>query len=136
MIEINREDLAWAAGLFEGEGSVYLGITGTYKYPSLKLCTTDKDVIERFHRVVFKLGAIYGPYKYEVVRTPIWSWETKKFEHIQCVLTLFWGWLGNRRRRKVYEVLSTMKKAYAKRCSYPTVCTTYGCTGKFLAKGF
>lgn len=58
-------DIAWAAGLFEGEGSAVC-----YNLPNRKdsirvsvvLPSTDKDVVEKFHKI-FNVGSVNGPYK-------------------------------------------------------------------------
>jgi len=57
-------DTAWAAGLFEGEGSVCwlnMSTTNQRRVPNLGLSTTDEDVIRRFHSIV-GVGFVYGPY--------------------------------------------------------------------------
>jgi hypothetical protein len=51
------EQLAWAAGLFEGEGTITMcGLTFT-----LQLKNTDESVVDRFIEIV-ELGHVYGPY--------------------------------------------------------------------------
>lgn len=43
-------EVAWAAGLFEGEGTITLN--GVAKSPRLKLSMVDADVVRRFHAIV------------------------------------------------------------------------------------
>lgn len=54
-----EQEIAWAAGLFEGEGCI-----STYQgdHTQLTLVSTDFDVIERFHRIV-GVGTVSGPYQ-------------------------------------------------------------------------
>lgn len=47
------DDQAWAAGLFDGEGSV--------SHDRLQLKMVDLPTVERFHEIV-ECGDIYGPY--------------------------------------------------------------------------
>lgn len=65
-------NMAWAAGLFEGEGSFTIhksrnptrkdGWTNIRIYPAASLSMTDKDVMERFAKIV-GMGNVTGPYK-------------------------------------------------------------------------
>lgn len=53
-----EQEIAWAAGLFEGEGCI-----STYQSDStqLTLVSTDYDVIDRFARIV-GVGTVSGPF--------------------------------------------------------------------------
>jgi len=108
----NREDIIWAAGLFEGEGCITFN---GCKYAKLALGTTDMDVISKFHSIV-KLGSINKsivkarpqatkqgkPYK------TCFYWSVTRFEHVQAILAAFWPWLGQRRRARAEEVLTVV----------------------------
>jgi hypothetical protein len=109
-----REEIIWAAGLFEGEGSfVFTSVPGK-KYgqrwtrSQVSLHTTDKDVLERFVRAV-GFGTINGPYTYVTkkvpIRKPSWYWSVGGHEKVQAIVGLFWPWLGVRRKAKAKEVL-------------------------------
>lgn len=52
-----EEEIAWASGLFEGEGCV----CETDTRFTLRLNNTDEEVIRRFDDYV-RLGRVYGPY--------------------------------------------------------------------------
>jgi hypothetical protein len=54
---IRGEEIAWAAGLFEGEGC----ITEVDKRFVAALKNTDEWVVRRFHDIVER-GRAYGPY--------------------------------------------------------------------------
>jgi hypothetical protein len=110
--EYNPQGIAWAAGLFEGEGclNVYRrarrgktsGMTGSVQ---INLGTTDLDVVERFAQIV-GVGAICRDIK--PVRPewkPMHKWSAYGFEKVQYVVAMFWPWLGERRRAKAREVL-------------------------------
>jgi hypothetical protein len=60
MLETMSEelDIAWAAGLFEGEGTI-VDSTGSVQ---LRVKMTDLDVLEKLFDV-FGVGGIYGPYE-------------------------------------------------------------------------
>jgi hypothetical protein len=63
--EMSREELAWVAGLLEGEGSFTLQKTkykGKVRYiqPRIQVYMTDEDIIHRL-RSITGVGYIYGP---------------------------------------------------------------------------
>jgi hypothetical protein len=92
-------DIAWAAGLFEGEGC--LTITGG-KAPTVQaiLATNDEDVINRFRRIV-GFGKIY---KYEQDRE--FRWVAGRHETVQALIAAFWPWLGSRRQTRAKTILA------------------------------
>lgn len=53
---MNREELAWAAGLFDGEG--HTGNAGLNRYPQMEIDQKDREVLDRFHAAVGGLGKI------------------------------------------------------------------------------
>src|SRR4051812_10898075 len=54
-------EIAWAAGLFEGEGCLRVNDTYGAKRPRAELVSTDEDVVRRFHAIV-GVGNVHGPY--------------------------------------------------------------------------
>lgn len=107
---MDREPVAWAAGLFEGEGS--FGLKSS-RYPVASLGMTDEDVVRRFHDVV-GVGQVYGPFNHgrqaeNPTYKPHWQWQIQSFEGVQFLAGMFWPWLGFRRKEKVTEVLTTYR---------------------------
>lgn len=105
-----RENLAWCAGIFEGEG--YIGIKSRTrkngalsKSPEMVVGMTDKDVVDRLGYLM-GLGRITGPFP-SVYRTkPIWKWQVSRLEDAQAVIAAFYPWLGHRRRARAIDVLT------------------------------
>jgi len=95
-------EIAWAAGLFEGEGC----ITRTRGYPAVSLGMTDLDVVNRF-------AAVVGVGRRHVSTTqrtkPMYFWTCGRFEDVQYIVGLFWRFLGERRRNRAREVLLANK---------------------------
>lgn len=100
---MNREELAWAAGLFEGEGC--FAISGDH--PHAYLGMTDQDRVEAFHTVM-ELGRVYAR-----APTPrykqVWGWSAQRFEAVQAVLAMLWPWLGPRRRHQGVRTLQRFR---------------------------
>lgn len=109
-------DVAWAAGLYEGEGSIHVTGSGPvlmrpngkrkakYSAPRVQIKMTDRDVLERFHRVV-GVGSLAGPYDNGPLCKPVYQWSISGFPGSQYVIALFWQWLGERRKQRAREVL-------------------------------
>lgn len=96
--------VAWAAGLFEGEGYISSKRTKGYAI-ALGLKMTDRDVVDRFGSVV-GVGAVRGPYNNCNGVKPVYVWQTGKFVDVFSTLKLFWPYLGERRRVKTLESLT------------------------------
>lgn len=112
-MEYHREDLAWLAGLFEGEGSFSLLQANTYPIPRAKVSCTDKDVIEKIYRIVgfgsfFEAPQANG-YKMQ------WQWQTASFEGFQAFVAMIWPWLCSRRQARATEIMEAMKTYYQER---------------------
>jgi hypothetical protein len=95
------EEIAWAAGLFEGEGSV----TTQDGAVIVQVKMTDEDVIRRFDSVVGR-GRVYGPYVWHgrdgCVRKPFWTWVARD-DAASDVLERLLPWLCARRVRLINE---------------------------------
>ena len=107
-MEINREELAWAAGFFDGEG--YVGIRDNKKdyttRPTLKVTSTDKDMVERFQAAIGGIGRFRGPIPNGGLGTkPIYEWGTRKFEHVQAVIAMLHSFMCSRRKARMEECL-------------------------------
>jgi hypothetical protein len=86
----DKYELAWAAGLFDGEGSV-----GHYKYATqLMISQVDRRVLDRFLAAV-KLGKIHGPYMPKgKQQKPVFRYGVHNFEHVQQIAACLWAYLS------------------------------------------
>lgn len=107
---INREQLAWAGGFFDGEG--YVGGVGNHGYPGLHIRQAGSfmqvpDVLARFQRAVSGLGYTYGPMfdAGDLTHRPQWAFEAHGFEVVQAVFAMLWPWLGPVKRGQFGVVL-------------------------------
>lgn len=102
-----KVELAWAAGLFEGEGTVTpkRGKGSAHRYQAA-IIMTDEDVLRRFASIV-GIGRFYGPYQPTNPRAlPIWRWMTTKHAEIQALFELIGPWLGERRTKAFVNALA------------------------------
>lgn len=112
-------DISWAAGLFEGEGSVYFTqyTKKSKKYPiiRIKISMIDKDVIYKFKNIIQEGYIVKVDYfkinsKYKLQ----YQWHSSKFEIIQYILCLFWEHLGKRRKKQFKTAIKKFVKLHKK----------------------
>jgi hypothetical protein len=103
---MSREiDIAWAAGLFEGEGSIYIASIRKYRYPRLQVTSTDRDVLEKFISIV-KYGRIYsnGHVRSNRMGNKQKHWiQISNIGECRYVVREFWPYLCSRRRQQAID---------------------------------
>jgi len=94
--------ISWAAGLFEGEGSI--GILTNRQglrehcYPRLQLQMADEDVVLKFWEVIGRKGSICNKKPYKKGYKSLFQWATSNRIDCEDIIELFWPYLGERRR--------------------------------------
>jgi hypothetical protein len=110
-------DIAWAAGLFEGEGCFSTG-KNTSKNSLTGRCSlqmTDEDIVKRFYNIV-KVGTI-NKRTFEN-KKDAWTWTTAGFEKFLYIVSLFWKFLGERRKQRASEILNILKDRFEHRKNF------------------
>ena len=99
-----HEEIAWAAGFFEGEGSVTLH----GKRLAVSIKNNDLDPLVRFRRIV-QSGKVYGPYQYasRLGRNPFWFWVAQQ-DAALAVLQDLAPWLTRRRLAQALDALAKL----------------------------
>ena len=97
-----EEEIAWATGLFEGEGTITL----SNERLVVRLVNTDEAIVRRLAEIV-PFGTIYGPYDRRerdgFRRKPIWVWIADCERGLDA-LALMRPWLSYRRRKRALEL--------------------------------
>lgn len=135
-VSFNREDIIWAAGLFEGEGCV----TSYKKWKTVHLCLqmTDEDSVRRFHQCVGGFGqvTVIPPPKDKPHHKMKWNWHLGAFNESQAVVVALYPWLGERRQARIREVLRTRRESDAGgRTTRNGLCVEDGCENQRYARG-
>lgn len=107
-----ESQVAWAAGLFEGEGCIafhsYKLKDGSQR-PRLVLKMTDEDVIRSFHEIVghgtVRLDTWGHRTRGEKV---VYEWQAGSQKDVAAVLSLLTPWFHGRRRAKAEEALAAL----------------------------
>jgi hypothetical protein len=98
----HAEQIAWAAGWFEGEGSILLSGGRLHA----RVSNTDQEILDRFAKVL-SVGAKYGPYApyggTEHRKQLLWVWVACEEAALDAI-ALMWLWLGSRRQKRAREL--------------------------------
>lgn len=86
-------EIAWAAGFFDGEGSVYF----TGKYLVLAITQADRRPLDRF-RAAVDLGTVNGPYRTE--KSPYFTYSAGVYG-VQPVIEKLWPLLSEPKREQI-----------------------------------
>jgi len=119
-----RERLAWAAGLFDGEGCFYTSRVT----PAASITQKDRRVLDDFRSVVV-MGSVY----YSHVGTP-YHYQVTGLERVQALIAMLWSWLGEVKREQARKVLVQYRDAPIRRSIHSRTCQEGGCTEPFYAK--
>ncbi len=118
---VERENLAWAAGFYDGEGStasyhaytrVHMAKNGKQSILSsdnisMGISQIDRRVLERFQSIVGGAGAINGPYKDKrPTSSPIWAYRVSGVNNVREILRKLWPWLGEVKKEQAEKALS------------------------------
>ena len=116
----DREALAWVAGIYEGEGTVYAYGNSNcwHKRVTLHIVQNEREILDRLVRVL-KLGRVSGPHRNSHGKFH-YTFGAYTFEQVQQALVLFWPWLSERRKRQArIALLSSATELRLRRKSGP-----------------
>lgn len=103
---IDREEAAYCAGFFEGEGSIRHRVYNGGKKHSIILVISQVELfpLELFREYV-GVGNIHGP-QYRSGNQPIHRLEISNFEEVQHCVAVMWNWLSPKRKEQCKEALT------------------------------
>ena len=115
-------EMAWAAGLFDGEGSVSVSGTGTrpsYPQPSMEIPQSGQHgtpgSLTRFMEAV-GCGSITGPHppRSPWGKLPSYRWQLGGHRKVEMVAGILWPWLGSAKRSQIEWSLSVVHAGLAR----------------------
>lgn len=117
-----REELAWAAGFYDGEGNTHLmRQTKGARMPSLCVVQTRDELQHRLARV-FGFGAVTFHKRSDACTTAkgvtLYRWQVYGYAKVQAVIAMMWPWLSEYRRGQAESVLRGYQ-AYHATLKYP-----------------
>jgi hypothetical protein len=105
-------EIGWAAGLFEGEGSICIFETKHNVLPQIRLAITmtDRDVLVEFCRVV-ECGRVGPERRYgREHHKPSYVWQIGNRADVERILLAFLPWFRERRTAKAKVALAEIAK--------------------------
>jgi len=109
---LKAEEVAWAAGIIEVEGSiVYHKINGRPNSYRVMICAvmSDKDVIERLHKIL-AVGSLTSVKPSKIGTKPMYSWAVQNQKGCFDTLIKIMPHLGERRLAKAQEMFSFLEE--------------------------
>lgn len=124
MKNLIKTELAWAAGFFDGEGSIgsYFGGGRNRDCQTIMLSVAQSSdngvpyVLERFKNV-FSEGRILSKRRRKNARKPEYMFYTPGFEKSQFVIAAMWNYLSPVKRMQAEKALQLYKEHKANRAS-------------------
>jgi hypothetical protein len=93
------EEVAWLAGILEGEGSFLSGAS-----IGITVAMTDQDVIQRLQSLT-GVGRIHKVGRQKAHHKDAWVWAVRRRTHIRLLIDAVLPWLGQRRSVAALKVL-------------------------------
>ena len=113
--EVNREELAWAAGFFDGEGNIGCQVknhTATFR---IHVSQVRLEPLERFQRAVLGLGKIVQRQRESRThygQKPVYEFRTGGFQESQAIMAMLASFLSQPKQEQLISALQTYKDCY------------------------
>lgn len=116
---MTADNIAWAAGLIEGEGSIYSSVRAVrakydpsrrYIVVRVRVVMTDRDVVEKVCAIV-GAGKV-SPYvnTQGLGKKPLYRWEVSRRQTVEALCSAIYPWMGHRRRAQIDRVRELLQK--------------------------
>lgn len=107
-------NIAWVAGVFEGEGNIRLKKNRVgmkhYKQPTVQIHMCDEDVLREVQEIT-GLGKITGPYTPKNKNwTPTWQWSIQNRKGVKEFIEMVSPFLCSRRKEQTKIVLDEINR--------------------------
>lgn len=108
--EISDAEVAWVAGILEGEGCWTRRNSRARSNWWIAVRMTDKDIIYRLGSTT-GIGRISPARPQTEHRKMAWAWQVSVRMHREWLTTAVWPWLGERRQARVWELWPEVEHA-------------------------
>lgn len=95
-----REELAWSAGFYDGEGCT----SRSKNSCTISIKQNDPEVLLRFQRAMLGVGMVKGPYEGQGNSKRYWLF-TAGGSNAQAIIAMLWGFLGTVKREQALRRL-------------------------------
>jgi len=128
---VNREQLAWAAGFYDGEGCTSLrrsryvsdrGLRRLYLTPILSVGQVRLEPLIRFQEAVEGFGVVSGPVaRSNPKHQPQYRWVCSPWRDTQAVIAMLWPFLSGPKREQAARILRDFNERIGPRLRPPMV---------------
>lgn len=112
---MNAVDIAWLAGIIEGEGTILIPQNAGRHYPSVRVRMTDKDIIYGLQSITGMGNVILGEKPKEDHYKQSWQWHVCKRQDVARLLLAIVPLMGERRTARILEAAEALARNYRKR---------------------
>jgi hypothetical protein len=103
-----REELAWAAGFWDGEGSTSIVKRDNSLVASISQVDDEVESLHRFQNAVLGIGKIYGPHRQKNMNhRSFFNWHAYGGSKVQAVIAMLWPFLGNIKKEQAAKALKS-----------------------------
>ncbi len=96
---MENEEIAYLAGLLEGEGC--FGLTSYGRSSQIQVAMTDREPLEAVARIT-GVGKVRGPYQRTNSKNkPFFSWAISDRVHVKRICDAVYPWMSPRRKQKI-----------------------------------
>lgn len=116
-----QTELAWAAGFFDGEGTIWrqapkrsgeASPRGGRGYLRLSIQQTDRQVLDRFHAAVGGAGKVVGPYtRTSATASAFWAFQAASFRDVMTIVAFLWKFLSPIKRLQIGAAFAQFRAA-------------------------
>lgn len=133
-LECSETDVAWIAGIVEGEGSlgVYPDKRDGSKRFVLTVTMTDKDIIDRLSRLT-GMGSLHSRTR-KLGKKRQYTWTVGAMDDVYSLVVAILPWLGQRRTEQATNLIRE-REAYTARPSGKKSCNQPDCERPHKAHG-
>lgn len=138
-----REELAWGAGFWDGEGCCSARLRpevsgGDYIQVTLDLGQHGRRPLDRFHAAVGGIGSVAGPRAAGRAGLVRYDWQAGGFETVQAVIAMLWPFLCEPKREQAAAALTAYHRSWLARTERRNFCVQghdKRVTGRFQSGG-
>lgn len=116
----NREQLAWLAGFYEGEGNVNGAIydRGDHYARTIRFNVDQQDESQfsllKAKKIIMGLGVPENHITFDMnKRSKCWKLRVNRFEDVEKIYLAIWEWLSPRRKAQVQEAFIVYCEEFA-----------------------
>lgn len=110
-----REDLAWLAGFFDGEGCVHCHqYDNAHNTVRIVLRVAQNaflpETLDKIYRITGR-GNFHTHHSRRGRENPITTWTAASFEDVQYVMASIWPWLSDIKKQKYIDSIHLWRKS-------------------------